>query len=262
MFRNLYRQYKLDINTDNEHLFIKTTTLDVEHPNFNDQFINLLYNASDIGINTSMGESWGLVTFEQAGIARPQIITNFSAPNEIFDNCKGVYKVKTSDFFIHPLTVQSAMGQGRVVNYKDVAKGIEHYYRMTNNELIDEGKGITKIVFKYKWPHIGIKLAKSIQKIKDEKIYFDEDENEILSTNLDNMKLEIKDIKPKKTSDRNIDRNRDRNSNRDVITDIITNNELKKNPKDAKHKTSDDLDDLDDLDLDLEFDNDVEIIMS
>lgn len=191
MFRNFYKQYNLPIDMDSEYKFIRTTTTNIDHPNYPDEFINILYNASDIGINTSMGESWGLVTFEQGGIERPQIITNFSALDEIYG--KGVYKVPTSDYFVHPLSVQSTMGQGRVVNYKDVAKAINHYYTMSDDNIKKEGSDICKTVSKYKWPHVHIKLKKIIEQIKNDKIVYDSEIMDDLEE-LENMDIEIKEI--------------------------------------------------------------------
>jgi len=45
----------------------------------NDSELNLLYNACDVGINTSMGEGWGLVSFEHGGAGAAQIVPAHSA---------------------------------------------------------------------------------------------------------------------------------------------------------------------------------------
>ncbi len=44
-----------------------------------DERLNLLYNACDVGINTSMGEGWGLVCFEHGGTGAAQIVPAHSA---------------------------------------------------------------------------------------------------------------------------------------------------------------------------------------
>jgi glycosyltransferase involved in cell wall biosynthesis len=46
--------------------------------------LNRIYNAMNVGINTSMGEGWGLVNVEHACCKVPQIVPNFSATAEIF----------------------------------------------------------------------------------------------------------------------------------------------------------------------------------
>jgi len=44
-----------------------------------DEKLNLLYNACDVGINTSMGEGWGMVSFEHGGAGAAQIVPAHSA---------------------------------------------------------------------------------------------------------------------------------------------------------------------------------------
>jgi D-inositol-3-phosphate glycosyltransferase len=44
-----------------------------------DAQLNLLYNACDAGLNTAMGEGWGLVSFEHAAAGAPQIVPRHSA---------------------------------------------------------------------------------------------------------------------------------------------------------------------------------------
>lgn len=46
---------------------------------FSSEELNLLYNACDVGINTSMGEGWGLISFEHAATGKPQIVPGHSA---------------------------------------------------------------------------------------------------------------------------------------------------------------------------------------
>jgi len=53
--------------------------------------MNLLYNACDVGINTSMGEGWGLVSCEHAATGAPQIVPNHSACAEIFTEDEALF---------------------------------------------------------------------------------------------------------------------------------------------------------------------------
>ncbi len=46
--------------------------------------MNEIYNACDVGINTSMGEGWGLVSMEHAATRRAQIVPQHSACEEIW----------------------------------------------------------------------------------------------------------------------------------------------------------------------------------
>ena len=51
-----------------------------------DHALNELYNACDVGINTSMGEGWGLVSMEHAATLRAQIVPQHSACQEIWQD--------------------------------------------------------------------------------------------------------------------------------------------------------------------------------
>jgi glycosyltransferase involved in cell wall biosynthesis len=49
-----------------------------------DAELNLLYNACDVGINTAMGEGWGLVSFEHGAAGAAQIVPDHSACAEVW----------------------------------------------------------------------------------------------------------------------------------------------------------------------------------
>jgi glycosyltransferase involved in cell wall biosynthesis len=49
-----------------------------------DDALNLLYNACDVGLNTSMGEGWGLVSFEHGAAGSAQIVPAHSACAELW----------------------------------------------------------------------------------------------------------------------------------------------------------------------------------
>ena len=49
-----------------------------------DARLNLLYNACDVGMTTSMGEGWGLVSFEHGAAGAAQIVPDHSACAEIW----------------------------------------------------------------------------------------------------------------------------------------------------------------------------------
>ena len=50
-----------------------------------DRALNLLYNACDVGINTSMGEGWGLVSCEHGAAGAAQIVPAHSACAEVWN---------------------------------------------------------------------------------------------------------------------------------------------------------------------------------
>jgi glycosyltransferase involved in cell wall biosynthesis len=50
-----------------------------------DDELNVLYNACNIGLNTAMGEAWGLVSFEHALTGAAQVVPRHSACEELWD---------------------------------------------------------------------------------------------------------------------------------------------------------------------------------
>jgi glycosyltransferase involved in cell wall biosynthesis len=50
-----------------------------------DEALNLLYNACDVGLNTSMGEGWGLVSFEHGATGAAQVVPRHSACAELWN---------------------------------------------------------------------------------------------------------------------------------------------------------------------------------
>lgn len=50
-----------------------------------DAQLNLIYNACDVGVNTAMGEGWGLVSLEHAATGAAQVVPRHSACAEIWE---------------------------------------------------------------------------------------------------------------------------------------------------------------------------------
>lgn len=62
-----------------------TTTRDDGPPAVDDERLNLIYNACDVGVNTAAAESWGLVSFEHAATGAPQIVPGTGASAELWE---------------------------------------------------------------------------------------------------------------------------------------------------------------------------------
>lgn len=91
--------------------------------NVPDWRLNEIYNVCDVGINTGMGEGWGLPNVEHAVTGAVQLVPNHSACRELFTG-NGLLMDTYGDFmFDNTLTV------GRLVNSDEVAKKLEFLYR-------------------------------------------------------------------------------------------------------------------------------------
>ncbi len=82
------RDYGYDILEIAERLSIRErlllTTLEAAKPVVTDERMNLIYNACDVGINTAMGEGWGLTAFEHAATGAAQLVPNHSSCAELW----------------------------------------------------------------------------------------------------------------------------------------------------------------------------------
>ena len=70
------------------------TAVDDAHPAFSDQQLNLLYNACEVGINTALGEGWGLCSFEHAATGAAQVVPAHSACLELWHGAAELVPVR------------------------------------------------------------------------------------------------------------------------------------------------------------------------
>lgn len=85
--------------------------------------VNMIYNACDVGLNTSFGEGWGLVAFEHAATGAAQIIPRHSACEELWQGAAE---------FLEPvfsLTIERVQTEGRFVSPEGVAAALERLYQ-------------------------------------------------------------------------------------------------------------------------------------
>lgn len=85
--------------------------------------LNMIYNACDVGINTSIGEGWGLVSFEHAATRAAQIVPRHTACQELWQGAAE---------FLEPvftLTVERVLTEGKFVSPKGVAEALDRLYQ-------------------------------------------------------------------------------------------------------------------------------------
>lgn len=85
--------------------------------------LNLIYNACDVGINTSIGEGWGLVSFEHAATGAAQIVPRHSACAELWDGAAELMEPSYS------LIIERTLQEGWYVTPDTVAQALERLYR-------------------------------------------------------------------------------------------------------------------------------------
>jgi len=129
-------------------LIITGTVTGIQH--VSDNKLNLIYNATDVGLNTGLGEGWGLPNMEHALTGAPQLVPDHSACAEIYRDC-GILIPTYSDLMLDG----GAMTFGRLVSPEAVAEAMEKIY--TDKDLYKElaKKSVEKFSSKeYDWETI------------------------------------------------------------------------------------------------------------
>jgi D-inositol-3-phosphate glycosyltransferase len=75
----------------------------MQHPVLGDDELNVIYNACDVGINTSVREGWGLVSFEHAAAGAAQIVPNHTACAELWAASAMLLETEPPDEIVEPL---------------------------------------------------------------------------------------------------------------------------------------------------------------
>lgn len=94
------------------------------HPRRNDSELNLIFNACEVGVNTSEGEGWGLIAFEHGATGAAQIVPDHSACAELWRE-HGV--LAATDFPVYKDVIV-----GQHVNVDSVADAMERLYSDRN----------------------------------------------------------------------------------------------------------------------------------
>ncbi len=103
--------------------WILLTTHSYEHPQVSDVTLNCIYNACDVGINTSGGEGWGLCSFEHAATGAAQIVPKHTACQELWTGSAMLIELNRS--LLNPY----ALIQMEEVCVHSVSRQLEHCYQ-------------------------------------------------------------------------------------------------------------------------------------
>jgi glycosyltransferase involved in cell wall biosynthesis len=98
------------------------TQADNSRPTFSNEQLNLLYNACDVGLNTTTGEGWGMVSFEHAATRAAQIVPRHTSLAELWTDAAE---------FVEPvmrLTYPGNLTHGHIVAPEGVADALQRLY--------------------------------------------------------------------------------------------------------------------------------------
>jgi hypothetical protein len=112
-----------------------------------DEQVNVIYNASDVGLNTARGEGFGLTTIEHIYFNRPQIVSGIPALKENIGEYAHVIEPKLS---LHIGTPEPHGGVVEYIDYMDVADKLEYCYN--NRDDVPRVKELLKR--EYSWENV------------------------------------------------------------------------------------------------------------
>jgi glycosyltransferase involved in cell wall biosynthesis len=130
------------------HIFIRPSDV-----YFADEKLNTLYNACDVGLNTCLGEGFGLCNLEHACIGKPQIISQVGALADIFQKEYATLIAPVAQLYLSPLT-EDHQGYLDICSSDHFAEALGHYYH--NRPLADEHGTLARetLTKKYEWATI------------------------------------------------------------------------------------------------------------
>jgi glycosyltransferase involved in cell wall biosynthesis len=93
------------------------------HPGSRPEQLNRIYNACDVGINTSEAESWGLTAFEHAATGAAQIVPGHTGTREIWEGAAEMLPPSLQ------VTSPGSLTNSALIDPQTVAATLEHLYQ-------------------------------------------------------------------------------------------------------------------------------------
>jgi glycosyltransferase involved in cell wall biosynthesis len=128
-----------------------------------DDTMNKMYNACDMGINTCIGEGFGLCSFEHVALAKPQVVSYVGAHKDIFRDYPEFTILPVAEYNISAHT-DDHCGTVYVCRSKDFADKIDTIYKYYKKYEIIADKCSRKITSKYNWSDILKKFSECLEK--------------------------------------------------------------------------------------------------
>lgn len=127
-----------------------------------DAELNELYNLCKVGLNTSMAEGWGLVSFEHAATGAAQIVPDHTACGELWRGCAQLLPSEVShedmntNFYLKAVTPQS------------IAQALERYYTEPDFRKTQAKAGYKMVTQpKFEWKNIQTAWQMYFEKVLD-----------------------------------------------------------------------------------------------
>jgi glycosyltransferase involved in cell wall biosynthesis len=147
-------KHKLDFNLiTSKHIFVNNNTT------YSENMLNTLYNACDVGINTCVGEGFGLCNLEHSGVGKPQIVSGVGALKDIFTNDYSIVVEPIAELYLAN-NIEFHGGFIKICSVIDYVNALVKYYDDT--ELRKKHGEIAKnvVLNKYNWNNVLKELEK------------------------------------------------------------------------------------------------------
>jgi len=124
--------------------------------------LNYIYNACNVGINTSLGEGWGLPNWEHSACGKVQIVPKHSAQAELYKNGRGIL-LPIDRWLTH---IDKINTEGGLVHEDEVAKAMQWAYEHPD-KCEKMAQKMTKFMSqeKFDWADIANKFDKVFKSI-------------------------------------------------------------------------------------------------
>ncbi len=132
--------------------------VDVTTGVLSDKELNLVYNSCAVGLNTAMGEGWGLVSFEHAATGAAQVVPNSSACAELW---RGAAEIVPAQDTGVPGWSPLAM---RTVSAEGVAEALERLYADPGH-LLAMSEAARANAMRYSWDAIGEQWLELLEEV-------------------------------------------------------------------------------------------------
>jgi glycosyltransferase involved in cell wall biosynthesis len=131
---------------------------------YSDEKLNLLYNACDVGLNTCIGEGFGLCNLEHACVGKPQIVSRVGALADIFTNEYATLIEPKIDLYLSSIS-EDHQGYIQLCSSDDFAAAMERYYSDQTLATAHGTLSQSNLTKKYEWASILETLNQALTKL-------------------------------------------------------------------------------------------------
>lgn len=129
-------------------------------PNVPIEKLNMIYNFCDAGLNSGLGEGFGLPNAEQAAVGKPQIVPDHSALTDLYSDCGLLVPAKIS------ISLKDLTTTARMILPEDMAQHMDLLY--SNKEVYNNLAIKSQAKFnspQYSWKEIAKQWSKLFNKL-------------------------------------------------------------------------------------------------